>query len=147
MKKFKREKNEKRWFIIFTAASIVAAVFELFHAAGLAITKDYMRPYALWIAILGLLFAVSVIFASRRAYLVSLILTVTGSVGLSAIGYALANPVKLAEEYYVDGLGMGVFWKYFAPTLLLIIPALALFVIGLKRKKREENEKPYEKQF
>ena len=147
MNKIKRQKTEKIWFVIFAVYGAAVAIFELWQAAGFALLHDFLRPYAFWIALLALFIAAAVIFASRRGYLVSLILTVTGSVGLSAIGYALSHPAQLADEYFISGVDPSVFWKYFAPSLLLTVPAIALFVIGLRQKKAEEEAKPYEKQF
>jgi len=147
MKKFTREKNEKIWFIIFTAAGALVAAFELFQAAGFAVLHDYMRPYALTIMLLALSVIAAMILAKFRSYTASLVLTAIGSIGLSAVGYALTHPVKLTDEYYVSGLDTAIFWKFFAPSLLLLIPAAALVILNLKRKKTEYDARPYEKQF
>ena len=121
--------------------------FQLFQAAGFALIKEFLRPYALALAVFSVFFIVSAILAGLKKYLPSGIFTLIASFGIAAVGYMLTHPVIEADEYYISGIDEGVFWTHYSHALLLILPAIILIINEIRRKKLEEDAKPYEKQF
>lgn len=138
------QKITRSVFVILTAAAIL---FQLFQAAGFAVNYQFMRPYATALLIFSGLLLAALILSLCKKYLLSLIGTAVGTVGIAAVGYMLTHPITETDGLYISGVPEAAFWKNFAPCLLLIIPAVMLFVNELRRRKLEEETRPYEKQF
>lgn len=143
----KPSQTEKLLRLVFLIAAGAEVLFQLFQAAGFALLYDFLRGYALGIVLLSLLLTAALVLCLFRQYLPSALLTLLSTVGLTALGYALSHPVVDPGESYISGIPEGVFWKFFAPSLLLLIPILALTVSSLRRKKEAYDNMPYEKQF
>lgn len=141
----------KRVRTIFIIILFAVSVFELLHGAFLSLTAQYMRPYATAVVIFSVFFLLSAVVYlikphSLFKYVVSLVFVAVGSIGMAATGYILTHPV-VTDDYYITGVSEGTFWKLYAPCLILIFPAVAVMINELRRRRLEEENRPYEKQF
>lgn len=132
---------------VFVVLSALVTVFELFQAAGFAVTKVFLRPYAVGIAVMCCLLAAAIVLTLKGRYVSSLILTVVSTVGLTAVGYIITHPAADSDGWIISGIPEGVLWKYFAPSLLLIIPAVMIAREAARVREIEEIRRPYERQF
>ena len=133
--------------IVFIVLTSLEAAFQLFQAAGFALIREFLRPYATALALFSLFLILSAVLSGLKKYLASGIFTLISVFGIATVGYILTHPVIEADKLYISGIDEGVFWTHYSHALLLILPALFLFLNELKRRKLEEDAKPYEKQF
>lgn len=143
----KESAGQKKLRLVFIILTSLEAAFQLFQAAGFALIKEFLRPYATALAIFAVALIISAILSGLKKYLASGILTAISSFGTATVGYILTHPVIEADKNYISGIDEGVFWTHYSHALLLILPAILLVINEIKRKKLEEDLMPYEKQF
>lgn len=138
---------EKRTRLVFVLLTGLCVLFQLFQLGGLRISYPFLAPYTN-VAFAGvLLLAASFVTALCRRYLPTLLCTAAGALLLVGAGFAMTHPAADKNGQTLTGIPAGALWKYFFPALLLLIPAVMLFVYALRRHRREEEARPYEKQF
>ena len=138
---------ENRMRLVFLLLTGFSVLFQLFQIGGLRLQYAFLAPYTNF-AFAGILcLAASFVFALLRRYLPALLFTAAGVFLLVGTGFAMVNPAANSEGQTVTGIPAGVLWKFFVPLFLLLIPAAILFAHALRRRRREEASRPYEKQF
>lgn len=143
----KHTRTENTLRLVFVLLSAAEVLFQLWQAAGFFLNYDFLRSYATGLAILSLLLLTAFVLALFRKYLPAALLTLFSTVGITAVGYALSHPVTNTGADYISGIPESVFWKFFAPSLLLLIPILLLMADAFRRKKLAYENMTYEKQF
>ena len=148
----KESRLQKVTRVVLVVLLVLAVLFQLFQSSMFFLLYPFLHGYATAILIFALLYVAALVFTCmkrRKAFCcgASLLLTAVSSIGLAAAGFMLTHPVTDTEDYYISGVPESAFWKYFAPMLLLIVPAAILFVAELRRVRKEEELTPYEKQF
>ncbi len=147
MSSLSSSRSERVLRLLFVVFAGLCSLFQAFQATGFLLNYTFMEGYATGLFVLTACLLAALVLTLLRRYLPAALLTLVGSVGITAVGFALSHPVTNSGKDYISGIPEGVFWKFFAPTLLLLIPIILLTVDSIRKKKAADDAVVYEKQF